>query len=169
MNSVDKEIKPLGFYSHKLSKLEMNYGASKRKKLTLRWCLEQEVRLLKLGGKYQLNIMTDHKPLLKLNGTSLKNMEGWMPCWSSALEEFDFKLIYKPGKKHVIADAWTRMKKPHQEGTRGDHHCSTLMAKKLWQQLTKNKLRSWIQCCRNLRPHIMRCGRQRKSGMHKTF
>jgi len=51
-----------------------------------------------ITGKYQLNIMTDHKPLLKLNGTSSNNMEGWLPRWSSALEVFDFMLIYNSGK-----------------------------------------------------------------------
>jgi hypothetical protein len=104
MDPVDKELKPFGFYSHKLTKSEMKYGASKREGLALTWCLEQVCQLV-LGGKYQLNIMTDHKPLLKLNGTSSKNMEGWLPCWSSAQEEFDFKLIYSLGRKHVIADA----------------------------------------------------------------
>ncbi len=86
---------------------------TKREGLALTWCLERVCQLV-LGGKYQLNIMTDCKPLLKLNGTSSKNMEGWLPRCSSALEEFDFKLIYNPGKKHVIADAWTRMKEAHQ-------------------------------------------------------
>ncbi len=161
LDLVDKELKPLRFYSHKLTKSEMKYGASKREGLALTWCLEQ-VRQLVLGGQYQLNIMTDYKPLMKLNGTSSKNMEGWLPRWSSALEQFDSKLIYNLGKKLVIADAWTRIRKPHQEEARGDHHCSTSMAKRLWQQLKKNMLRSWIQCCRNLRPHIMRCGRQKR-------
>jgi hypothetical protein len=75
MDPVDKELKSLGFYSHKLTKSEMKYGASKRKGLALTWCLKQ-VRQVVLGGKYQLNTMRDHKPLLKLNGTSSKNMEG---------------------------------------------------------------------------------------------
>jgi hypothetical protein len=38
MDPVDKELKPLGFYSHKLSKSEMTYGASKREGLALTWC-----------------------------------------------------------------------------------------------------------------------------------
>jgi hypothetical protein len=85
---------------------------SKREGLALTWFMEH-VQLV-LGGKYQLNTMTEHKPLLKLNGTSSKNMEDWLPRWSSALEEFDFKIFYNPGKKPIIADTWTRMKKPHQ-------------------------------------------------------
>jgi hypothetical protein len=81
---------------------------------SLSWCLEQ-VRQLVLGGKYQLNIMTDHKPLLKLHSTSSKNIEGWLPRWSSVLEEFDFKLLCNQEKKNFIADAWTSMKEATPE------------------------------------------------------
>jgi hypothetical protein len=75
MDPVDKESKPLGFYSHKLTKSKMKYGTSKREGLALTWCLMRVFQMV-LGGKYQLNTMTDHEPPLKLNGTILKNMEG---------------------------------------------------------------------------------------------
>jgi hypothetical protein len=69
MDSADKELKPLGFYSHKLTKSAIKYRTSKHEKLEMTWCLEQ-VRQLALGWNYQLNIITDHKPLLKVNGLS---------------------------------------------------------------------------------------------------
>jgi hypothetical protein len=93
MNHVDKE--PLRFYSCKLTKSEMKYGVSKREWLALTWCLEQ-VRQFVMGGKYQPNIMTDYKSVLKLNYTSSKNVQDWLPRWSSALEEFDLKITYSP-------------------------------------------------------------------------
>ncbi len=74
MNPVHKELRLLRLCSHKLNKFEMMYGAYKREGLTLTWSLKQ-VRQLVLGGKYQLILMTKHKPLLKLNGTSLNNMK----------------------------------------------------------------------------------------------
>ncbi len=48
---------------------------------------------------------------LKLDDTSSKKMESWLPRWRSALEQFDFELIYNPGNKHVISEAWTCMNK----------------------------------------------------------
>ena len=49
--------------------------------------------------------MTDHKPLQWL---SAEKMEGLLCRWALALQEYDFKIVYRPGSQNMNADALSR-------------------------------------------------------------
>lgn len=51
--------------------------------------------------------MTDHKPLIYL--FSLKDPSSRLLKFRLALEEYDFKILYVPGKNNCVADALSRI------------------------------------------------------------
>lgn len=55
------------------------------------------------GRKFKL--VTDHKPLIY----SLTNSNDKIVRWKLQLSEFDYEIVYKPGKQNVVADALSRI------------------------------------------------------------
>ena len=59
-----------------------------------------------LGQPFQLYI--DHTPLQWL---SPQKMEGMLALWSLAIQEYDFKIVYRKGSSNTNADALSRIPK----------------------------------------------------------
>lgn len=54
----------------------------------------------------ELNVFTDHQPLTF--AVSDRNLNSKIKRWKAFTDECNAKLIYKPGKENVVADALSR-------------------------------------------------------------
>ena len=90
---------------------ERNYPTFKRELLAIKWAVVNRFRTYLYGRKFF--ILTDHKPLTYLFSTP--NPNSILVRWRIELEEFDYTIIYKPGKKIPHADALSRVEIPSNE------------------------------------------------------
>ena len=58
-----------------------------------------------LGAKFV--VVTDHRPLVHVR--TMKQPAGRMGRWLHAISQFDFEVVYKPGRLHTDADALSRI------------------------------------------------------------
>lgn len=101
---------PVAYASRVLPNSEKNYAPVKKGLLAIIWEI-RKFRLYLYGIKftiiyYYLFIITDHKPLTYLNNPK--------PCalllrWRMELEDYDFKIQYKPCRLNSNADALSRI------------------------------------------------------------
>ena len=97
--------KVVAYSSKQLNAAQRNYCATDRELLAIISAL-QTFRYYLLGKRFTL--VTDHQPLTYLK--SIKDPHGRRGRWLMQLEEFDFDIIYRSGKKHINADSLSRMK-----------------------------------------------------------
>lgn len=63
-----------------------------------------------LYGAKEIKIVTDHQPLtFTLNNN---NNNAKLKRWKSKIEEYNYTLIYKPGKTNLVSDALSRLPLP---------------------------------------------------------
>ena len=93
----------IAYYSCQLSKARGTIPQQRRR----HWRLLQQVKEFYpyLFGNFKL--VTDHNPLTTL--TKLKDVGGWLSRWIMFLQQFNYKLVYKPGSRHTNADALFRI------------------------------------------------------------
>lgn len=117
----------VAFASRTLTKAEKNYSVIQKECLAVVYATKQYRHYL-LGRPFKL--YTDHAPLQWL---SAQKMEGMLARWALALQEFDFKIEYKPGSQNGNADALSRRDSPYTES-------SPCAATFLRPDLTQNEL-----------------------------
>jgi len=100
--------KPVMFVSRMCTPAEQRYSNIEREGLAVVWCVMRLKQLL-LGKHFDL--VTDHKPLLKIyGGRNLpKVASNRLVRWSILLQRFNFSIQHKPGSEITHADALTRM------------------------------------------------------------
>jgi len=101
--------KPLCFSSRTLSKAERNYGQIDKEALAIVYAVKK-FHIYLYGVEFQ--IVTDHKPLLGLLASDRAiplMLSPRMVRWKLLLAAYKFKLLYKPGKAIVVADALSRL------------------------------------------------------------
>ena len=94
-----------------LSKSEANYSVIQRECLALVYGMKQFQHFL-LGRPFQL--WTDHEPLQWLSG---QKMEGLLCRWALALQEYDFRIVYRKASWNTNADALSWRKDPELTAT----------------------------------------------------
>lgn len=97
--------KPITFISRSLNKTEQGYATNEKEMLAIIWALDH-LRNYLYGAK-KIKIITDHQPLTF--SLSNKNYNSKLKRWKARLEEYNYELIYKPGKTNHVADALSRM------------------------------------------------------------
>ena len=104
----DGIVRPIAFWSRKLSATERNYSTTEREALSIVYFLEK-YRYYLLGRKFAL--VTDHKPLMFIlrNGTSNSKLARW----ALRIQEYHFDVIHVKGEDNVVADAMSRW--PNEE------------------------------------------------------
>lgn len=105
----DSQDLPISFASRVLNAAEKNYPTVKKELLAIIWAVRR-FRPYIYGTKF--TIVTDHKPLTFLYSSS--NPSSILLRWRLELEEYDFKIIYKPGKINLNADALSRVEIPNE-------------------------------------------------------
>ena len=94
----------IAYASKALSKPERRYCVT-RKELLAVVSFVQHFRPYLLGRRFTLR--TDHGSLTWLS--QFKEPEGQLARWLERLQEFDFEIRHRPGKKHQNADALSRI------------------------------------------------------------
>lgn len=97
---------PVTYASRSTTKGERNYGISKLKLCAVVWSLKI-FRPYVLGNKCTVTVISDHAALNGLLKTN--NPSGIIARWLQAIAEYDFKIEYRPGKKHNGPDFLSRL------------------------------------------------------------
>src|SRR3954447_16006729 len=95
----------IAYASHGTNPAQRNYGATQLELLAVVWALKHFRHYL-IGRKFTL--VTDHQALRWL--VNIDNPSGIYARWIARLEEYEFDIIYRPGKANMNADALSRMK-----------------------------------------------------------
>ena len=96
---------PIAYASRTLNRAEINYSTIERELLAIVWCV-RHFRPYLYGRKFK--IATDHRPLTWL--FNVKDPGLRLVRWRLFLEEYEYEIIYKPGKMNTNADALSRIR-----------------------------------------------------------
>jgi len=113
----DKEV-VIAYASRSLSKSERKYCVT-RKELLSAVTFIHHFRPYLLGHQFLLR--TDHGSLTWLQ--SFKEPEGQLARWVEQLQEYNFEIVHRPGRRHANADAMSRH--PCSQCQRPESECST--------------------------------------------
>ena len=102
-NPTGKIDQPIAYSSRLLSKAEKNYTTTKKEALVMVYAVNKFHHYL-LGNRFIFYV--DHLALQYL--VNKPQVSGRLARWLLLFLEFDFKVIYKPGKTHGVADALSR-------------------------------------------------------------
>jgi hypothetical protein len=95
--------RPVAFMSRTLSSTERNYATYDKEMLAIL----EAIRLWRPYLAYERFVVyTDHAPLTRL--FKQKELLPRQTRWIDRLSQFDFDIVYKPGKVNVVADALSR-------------------------------------------------------------
>ncbi|CAG4993531.1 unnamed protein product [Colias eurytheme] len=99
---IGKDL-PIAYASRTLNKAEGNYSTTEKELLGILFGVKT-FRPYLYGRKFK--IVTDHRPLVWL--FNCKDSSSKLVRWRLKLEEYDYEIIYKPGRVNSNADALSR-------------------------------------------------------------
>lgn len=99
----DDGERPICFLSRSLSAAERNYSTTERECLAVIWAVE---KLRSYLEGVHFTVITDHYSLVWLD--RLKSPTGRLARWSLRLQAFDFTIVHRKGKEHVVPDFLSR-------------------------------------------------------------
>ncbi|SPQ99093.1 unnamed protein product (mitochondrion) [Plasmodiophora brassicae] len=102
---ADDELRPLAFYSRKLTKEELNYKIHDKEMLAIVQSFEKWRQFLD-SAQHQTLVHSDHRNLEYFLST--QKLSRRQARWSELLGEFDFRIQHRPGRLHGKADALSR-------------------------------------------------------------
>ena len=104
LQEEEGQWRPIGFISKKLKGAEINYTTTEKECLAVVFALQKFRHYLQGGPTFE--VVTDHHALKWL--LSLKDPKGRLARWMMEIQDFDFKVVYAPGKELVVPDILSR-------------------------------------------------------------
>ena len=101
----DGTMRPVAYWSHKLSSTARNYTATDRELMALAEAAKHWRAYLH-GSPHPILLRSDHKPLVYLNGKAELGMR--LSGWMEQLCDLTFEIGYVKGKDNAAADALSR-------------------------------------------------------------
>jgi len=101
----NEQLHPVAYYSRKLTTAEVNYEIHDKELLAIIASFHQWRSLL-VGSPFPVTVYTDHKNLLYF--TDAKHLNRRQVRWSLFLTDFNYHIIYRPGKEGEKPDALSR-------------------------------------------------------------
>ncbi|EER03931.1 Retrotransposable element Tf2 155 kDa protein type, putative [Perkinsus marinus ATCC 50983] len=102
---LEQDGRPLAFYSQTLTGSQLNWPVYEKEAYAVLKCLER-FRHLHLGYQLRVKIFSDHRPLQWLKTATSSKLQRWL----LALQQYQFDVVYVPGKKNLRADALSRVR-----------------------------------------------------------
>ena len=94
----------VAYWSRQLQKAERNYSTIEKEALAIVSAIKEFYPYL---YGFHFTLVTDHNPLTTLKG--VKDYGGRLTRWMLFLQQFNYDIVYKPGKTHSNADAMSRI------------------------------------------------------------
>lgn len=101
LNPVTNKWHLVAFYSKEMSPAEINYDIHDKELRAIVSCFKEWSHLLR-SCKDTVTVYTDHQNLTYFD--SKKVLKPRQARWAANLTEFDFKVIYQPGRLNAKAD-----------------------------------------------------------------
>ena len=98
-------LHPIAFYSRKLTAAELNYEIYDKEMLAIVMALK-EWRAYLEGAAHPFTVYTDHRNLEYFTTTKVLNRR--QSRWAELLANYNFRIIYRPGRAMGKPDAMTR-------------------------------------------------------------
>lgn len=99
------QLKPVAYYSRKLTPAELNYDVGDKEMLAIVEAAKQWRSYLE-GAKYTIQVWTDHKNLTTFTTTKILNRR--QVRWYEQLSTLDILITYRKGSENARADALSR-------------------------------------------------------------
>jgi hypothetical protein len=94
---------PVAYASRTFNGAELNYSTVEKELLAIVWAVKH-FRPYLIGRKFQ--VLTDHKGLTWI--FRVKDPSSRLLRWRMLLEEYEYEVVYKPGKQNLNADSLSR-------------------------------------------------------------
>ena len=103
MQKRDGQLKPVGYFSKKLKPVEQRYSTTDREALAIILACRRFHHFL---WGVPFTIHTDHQPLVSVFKRKTKCPR--MSRWAVELQDYRFKIEYRPGRSNQVADQLSR-------------------------------------------------------------
>lgn len=93
----------IAYICRALTKSQVEYSITEKECISVIWSCEFRCYLESVTP---FTVITDHDSLVWLH--NLKNPNGWLARWVLKLQEFNYKVVHRPGKHHHAPDCLSR-------------------------------------------------------------
>ena len=128
-SSNSDDLRPVGFYSRKMSSAEINYDVHDKELLAIICALDHWSHFF-LGAPHSLTIFTDHRNLVYFR--QRQTLSPRLLRWSLFINQFNFVLTYRRGSSNIPADLLSRRSDFVEEGCESPPVEQVLLPDKFW-------------------------------------